>query len=222
MRANLAPSVSLDFLDGYLFRLLQEIAADSGKETGFLDYYASRIDEKIGGLMEYEERVARYLLENYKGWHVVHVGTGIGTLPCVLACNGMTITGIEGYHQRVLSARRIRSAIVDVWPDVGNRYNLIEGRYPQALPFNRCGPASILVFTNVAAGWNAAEEASIIKSMRLFGESLLDLRLFGSVRDREHERAELSRRIASTARSVHQLPDIASHVGAHFARFVFS
>ncbi len=222
MRSNLAPSVSLDFLDGYLFRLLQEIASDGGKESGFLDYYASRLDEKIGGLMEYEERLARHLLDNYNGRRIVHVGTGIGTLPCVLACNGMTVTGIESYHLRVVSAQRIRSAIVDVWPEVDRRYDIIEGRYPQALPFNQCGPDSILVFTNVAAGWNKADEASIIKSMRLFGESILDLRLFGSVRDAQNERTDLFRRIASTAQSAELLPDIAGVAGAHFARFVFS
>ena len=32
MRANLGPLVSLDFLDGYLFRLLQEIATREGLE----------------------------------------------------------------------------------------------------------------------------------------------------------------------------------------------
>lgn len=222
MRSNLAPSVSLDFLDGYLFRLLQEITADSATESGFLDYYASRIHDKIGGLMEYEERLARHLLDHYKGRRVVHVGTGIGTLPCVLACNGMTVTGIESYQLRVASARRIRSAIVDVWPDVDKRYDIIEGRYPQALPFNQCGPGSILVFTNVAAGWNEAEEAAIIKSMRLFDESLLDLRLFGFVRDSETDRADLFHRIASTTQSAQLLPDVAGHVDAHFARFVFS
>jgi hypothetical protein len=58
MKANLTPSVSLDFLDGYLFRLLQEIAADRGVDkSGFFDYYSSRLTGKIGGLREHEERL---------------------------------------------------------------------------------------------------------------------------------------------------------------------
>jgi hypothetical protein len=222
MKANLAPSVSLDFLDGYLFRLLEEIAAGPPEESGFLDYYVSRIKDKIGGLMEYEERLARYLLSNHMNRPVVHAGTGVGTLPCALACNGMSVTAIEGYAPRVVAAQRIRAAIANIWPDVWMRYNIVEGVYPHALSSKHWGPQAILVFTNVASSWTDDEQAAIIRSMRLFGEAILDLRLFGSVRNEERDRMNLFRRIAATAQSAQQLPDVASDVDAHFARFVFS
>src|SRR5262249_17263150 len=81
MGDHLAPAVSLDFLDGYLFRLLQEIAAQEGLEkSGLLNYYGSRIANRIGGLIEYEEGLARYLLNEYPGYRVVHAGMGVGTL----------------------------------------------------------------------------------------------------------------------------------------------
>ncbi len=81
MRVNFGPPVSLDFLDGYLFRLLQEIVSKHGLEdSGFENYYGSRIAEKIGGLIEYEERLARYLLKGYPGRRVVHAGIGVGVL----------------------------------------------------------------------------------------------------------------------------------------------
>ena len=220
MLINLAPPVSLDFLDGYLFRLLQEILAERGAEkSGFFDYYATRVTGKLGGLMEYEERLARYLLAIFAGHHVVHAGTGVGTLPCALACNGMTVTAIEGLHARVESAQRLRCAIVEIWPEVGQRYDIIEGTFPEALPTTQCGPETILVFTNVASAWNEQQETSIIQSMQRFGQAVLDLRLFGHVRNDEADRKELFSRIAATARSAERLPNVGANLDAHYARF---
>lgn len=222
MKNNIAPSVTLDFLDGYLFRLLQEILADRGAEkSGFFDYYATRVTGKLGGLMEYEERLARYLLANFAGRHVVHAGTGVGTLPCAIACNGMTVTAIEGLRTRVESAQRLRVAIVEIWPEVDQRYDIIEGTFPEALPATRCGPETILAFTNVASAWDEQQETSIIHSMQRFGQAVLDLRLFGHVRNEEADRNELFSRIAATARRAERLPDIGANLNAHYARFSF-
>ena len=222
MRVNLAPSVNLDFLDGYLLRLLQEISADKGiEESGFGAYYQARIQQRIGGLIEYEGSLARYLLANFKDRQVVHAGIGIGTLACALACNGMTVTGVESYAARVESARRIRAALVDIWPEIDRRYEIVQGLYPDALTEMNCfGANSILVFTNVAAGWDENALASVIRSMNQFGEVFLDLRLFGSVREQEEERTLLFKRIASSARWAERLPYV-SH-GSHLARFVFA
>src|SRR5262249_40495699 len=138
MRKNLGPSVNLDFLDGYLFRLLQEIAARDGLEqSGFLNYYGYRIANKIGRLIEYEECLARYLLAESSDRRVVHAGMGLGTLACALACNGMTVTGIEAHANRVKSARLLRSALIEIWPEVADRYHIVEGFYPQVLTGKR-------------------------------------------------------------------------------------
>lgn len=257
MRANFGPPVSLDFLDGYLFRLLQEIASKHGLElSGFENYYGHRISEKIGGLIEYEESLARYLLEGYPGRRIVHAGIGVGTLACALACNGMTVAGVEYYPRRVESAHRLRTALIEIWPEVEARYAIIQGTYPQALmpvampvtapapptsrfflpwrrrpersaPAPEPGPArpwfdsnAILIFTNVASGWDEAALASIIETMPRFAEVILDLRLFGSDREDEHDRVALFDRIAAAARSAERLPQLAG--GSQFARFVFA
>ncbi|MDI1283792.1 MAG: hypothetical protein PSV46_05320 [Reyranella sp.] len=254
MRANLGPAVSLDFLDGYLFRLLQEIAGKHGLEdSGFQNYYGSRLTEKIGGLIEYEERLARYLLEGYPGHRVVHAGIGIGVLACALVCKGVTVAGVEYYPKRVASAHYLRAALIEIWPEIEARYEIIEGSYPDALiprdkpapPTSRflrwrrapkppaAAPApgpltrgpwfnsnAILVFTNVASSWSDDKLASIIGSFPRFAEVLLDLRLFGAVRDTDRKCDDLFNRIAAIARSAEQLPELA--IGSHFARFVFT
>lgn len=252
MRANLGPSVSLDFLDGYLFRLLQEIRSRQGLErSGFDNYYDYRLTQKIGGLIEYEESLARHLLEAYPGRRIVHAGIGIGTLACALACNGMTVAGVEYYPKRVASARHLRAALIETWPDVEARYEIIEGTFPQALmpsapaptptprtfrfmPWRRApkpspGPSSagkwldtnaILIFTNVVSTWGDHTQDSIFECLPRFAEVLLDLRLFGKMRETDQERTDLFDRIAATARSAERLPQLAE--GSHFARFVFA
>jgi len=234
MRANLGPSVSLDFLDGYLFRLLQEIAAQEGLEgSGFQNYYGSRLANRIGGLIEYEEHLARHLLRQYSGYRVVHAGMGVGTLACALACNGMTVAGIEAYAARVKSAHRLRSAVIEIWPEVADRYHIIEGLYPQILmekpalawlPWRRStspwlDSSAVLVFTNVVTTWSDETQAAIIDSMPRFAEVFLDLSLFGVIRQEDTERTALFDRIAASARSAERLPELAK--GSHFARFVF-
>jgi hypothetical protein len=240
MRANLGPAVNLDFLDGYLFRLLQEIAGDRGLgRSGFETYYGHRLAEKIGGLIEYEERLARYLLDGYAGRRVVHAGIGIGTLACALACNGMTVAGIEFNRRRVKSAHRLRAAIIEIWPEVEGRYEIIQGVYPTVLtappirtawlPSRRSRPSApsgwldanaILVFTNVAYSWSETVLAAIIDTMPRFAEVLLDLRTFGIVREDDRARTALFERIAASARSAERLPDLADDM--HYARFVFA
>ena len=234
MRANLGPSVSLDFLDGYLFRLLQEIAAQEGLEgSGFQNYYGSRLANRIGGLIEYEEHLARHLLHQYSGYRVVHAGMGVGTLACALACNGMTVAGVEAYAARVKSAHRLRSAVIEIWPEVADRYHIIEGLFPQVLlekpalawlPWRRSTSPwldsnAVLVFTNVVTTWNDETQAAIIEAMLRFAEVFLDLSLFGVMREEDAERTALFDRIAASARSAERLPELAK--GSHFARFMF-
>src|SRR5262249_21076395 len=156
-------------------------------------------------------------------------------LACALACNGMTVAGIENQARRVTSARRLRSAVVEVWPEVADRYHIIRGFYPRVLmdrsasgwlPWRRpalagpwLGAGASLVFTNVSYGWSEEVLADVIDSMQRFAAVILDLRLFGIVREADTERAALFDRIAGAARSAERLPALSS--GSHFARFVF-
>jgi hypothetical protein len=217
MRKNLGPTVDLNFLDGYLFHLMQQIANDRGMNaSGFAGYYDARIKQRIGALAEYDGDIARYLLERGTK-RVVHAGMGIGALACALACNGVSVVGVEASDARIASARRIRDAAVEIWPDI--RYDIVHGLFPEALA-GQSFVDSTLLFTNVGAGWDDAMLDRVISSMANFGEVFLDLRLFGSKRDEEADRAALFERIAKSARGAERLLHVSS--GVYLARFAFA
>lgn len=217
MRKNLGPPVDLNFLDGYLFHMMQQIANDHGVDaSGFAGYYDARIKQRVGGLAEYDADIARYLLE-LKTKRVVHAGMGIGTLSCALACNGVAVVGVEANDARIASARLIKDAAVEIWPDI--RYDVVHGLFPEALA-GQSFVDSTLLFTNVGAGWDDAMLQRVVSSMSNFGEVFLDLRLFGSRRDEEADRAALFELIAKSARGAERLPHVSN--GVYLAHFDFA
>jgi hypothetical protein len=217
MRKNLSPAVDLNFLDGYFFHMIQQIAKERGLEdSGLYNFYGARIKARAGGLAEYDEDLARYLLAR-KTKRVVHAGIGIGTLACALACNGIAVVGVEANERRLVSARLVRDAVIEIWPEI--KYEIVEGFFPEALS-GRSFVDSTLLFTNVGAGWDDAALERVICSMSNFAEVLLDLKLFGSERHDEESRAALFDRVAKSARWAERLP----HVAFNFdlARFIFA
>jgi hypothetical protein len=222
MRANLAPNyASADFLDGYLYRLIQEVRDEHGiEDSGLLNYYGQRIAAHLGGLAEYEQALGLHLLSAFKERPVVHAGIGVGTLASFLAVNGMRIAGVEASAKRIALAKEIRSALIRAWPEVEDRYEILGGFYPNALEGTSWPPPhSILLFTNAAFTWTTEQTDAIIRSMRQYDDVFLNLRLFGSLRPEDADRTELFDRLAADARWAERLPHIAK--GEHFARFVF-
>jgi len=196
---------------------MQQIAHDQGVDaSGFVGYYDARIKQRIGGLAEYDYDIARYLLQ-FRVARVVHAGMGIGTLSCALACNGVSVVGVEASAARIASARLIKDAAVEIWPSIS--YDIVYGLFPDAL-LGRSFTDYTLLFTNVGSGWDNTVLERVISSMVSFGEVLLDLRLFGSVREAEADRVALFERIANSARWAERLPHVSSRI--HLARFVFA
>lgn len=217
MRRNLSPAVDLNFLDGYLFRLIQQLANERGlEESGLYNYYGGRITSRLGGLSEHDEGLARHLLAR-ETKRVVHAGIGIGTLSCALACNGVAVVGIEAEKRRAATARLVKDAVTEIWPDI--RYEVVEGFFPDVLA-GKSFVDSTLVFTNVAASWDDAALERVIGSMVNFGDVFLDLKVFGSTRLDEASRDVLFERIAKSARSAERLPHVAINVD--LAHFVFA
>lgn len=222
MRRNLAAnSVNADFLDGYLFRLLQQIRDEKGlDESGLFDYYGARIDRRLGGMLEYEHTLGQYILDNFKGRPVVHAGMGVGMLASFLAVNGMRIAGIDTEPKRIVTANKIRSALISIWPEVEGNYEILGGFYPDIVEHTKWpSRQGVLVFTNVANAWSSAQTDAILRSLLQYGDVVLDLRCFGIKRTEEADLTELFNRLAAKARAAKRLPHIDE--GYHYAHFVF-
>jgi hypothetical protein len=142
----------------------------------------------------------------------------------------MEILGIEQHPQRVQSAHQLRAAVARTWPQVGERYRIVKGTFPSALTGSRgWGPwrsgieetnrDAILVFTNVGNAWGDQLEAEILKMLAEYAEVILDLRLFGAIRDEESERMALFDRIAAGARQAEHVPAFSGQM--HMAHFSF-
>lgn len=217
MRSNISSTgpLSIAFIDGFIFRFIQEFYLGEGEEgSGLGNFYAFRLNNHVGGLQDYEGSIFEYLVQQFKGnpW-LVHVGIGIGSLPTLLAATGHEVIGVEGDRKRVRLARQLREAIRQIWPKVANLYNLIDEYYPAALnklPPIPEGRTSVLIFTNFGTTRSDEEIDSVISTFTHFEHVILDLRTFcgtfESAPAREQLRARVLARGFEEVRPIHATP----------------
>lgn len=205
MRQNIAPDAAglTAFLDGYILHFLQtRLAAGDPAETGLYAYYAARVTQRLGGLLDYEVEVAEFVLRSFAPDRpVVHVGIGIGTTTALLAARGRKVAGVEADARRTANARLLRDDLAAVLPNVAGNYVLAEGRFPEILQGlgeqGFVGRDSVVLFTNFGATLPHAVEEGIIQACVAFGDLVLDLRLFGRSREDAAEREALLSRIVA-------------------------
>jgi hypothetical protein len=211
--------INIDFLDGYILCMINDIATGEGvTASGLFDFYAARISNRCGGLSEYDEKIVDYILAHCRGQKIVEVGAGIGTLSIALALNGVTVLAVEYNLLRARIANRLRAALLGPFPELGPRYEIVFGPYPEMLEgTNWYGPDVTVVFTNLVGGWDDERTSLAIEHSRACGEAILDLRLFGISREDPSDRQALFDRIASQAKKAERL----SGLGGDYARFRF-
>jgi len=222
MRRNLVPGkIGIDFLDGYIFSEMNDLLMSEGMDaSGLYRYYTMRLDGRLGGILEYEHDLANYVIEHCQGRRIVEIGAGLGELPIILALNGMKSAGVEFNEGRQRAGRRVRERAVNCFPEVGEHYEFIAGGYPEALVDTAwTGPDVTLLFTNVIASWDRARTEAIDAFFPQVGEVILELRMFGVLRDEEAARQQLFDEIARYAKSAERLPELSPAM--HFARFTF-
>jgi hypothetical protein len=151
------------------------LGAMGADEGGLYNYYAYRVE--IGeGLLQYEQALLGYLADRER---IFHAGIGIGTLTIALANAGVECVGFESDRKRFLAASEARAALLRQ----GGRYELRPAYFPYGLIRADDPARSTLLFTNVASSWDEAQTALAIEAIGWFGETILDLRLFGAVRE---------------------------------------
>jgi hypothetical protein len=209
----------LPFLNGYLFREMVSMLRAGGPEsTGLYSYYKARIEREQSALSGYDLILYSYMLERFsrEDRQIVHAGIGLGTLASALAQGGFMVVGIESDERRFQAANRLRAALLEAWPCAADRYTLIFGEFPGVLDdTDWTTTKSILVFTNCGAGWSDQLTANIISQFSLFGDVILDSRLFGRVRDEAEERDTLMRQIEEAGLVAIPIPETAA-LGAFY------
>jgi hypothetical protein len=213
---------TLSFLDGYLYRVMIEMLRSEGtKESGLYEFYQARIEQERHALSGYDRILVDYLLTNFDaGKHrVVHAGIGVGTLTCALAVAGFRIAGLERDRGRTIAASRVRSAVLERWPAVEERYQLMPASFPEAvIGTDWIGDRTVLVFTNCGSDWPEELVDSIIDLFPGVGGAILDARLFGKIRNSEEERQALVARIQGRGLAAKPLPET-NRLGAYYFHF---
>lgn len=202
----------LEFLDGYLFRVMVDILKSEGAAAGLYGYYVARIE---GGyaLSNYDRVLYKFILAHFdrQKRRIVHAGIGLGTLTSILSQTGYTVAGIEWDDARRRAAGRVRDALVQAWPSVAERYELMGGEYPTVLAGTPwMTPETVLVFTNCGAGWSEELTDRIITSFLSVGDVILDARLFGKTREAPVERDDLVKRIEAQGLTVTKIAETPS------------
>lgn len=213
---------ALSFLDGYLYRVMSEmLRSDGTQESGLYEFYKARIEQERYALSGYDRIVLDYLAANFDNdkHRVLHAGIGVGTLACALALSGFKVAGLERDRGRTIAASRVRSAIIERWPSIEERYQLMPGTFPTTVAgTDWIGERTVLVFTNCGAGWSDDFTNEIIDLFPSFRGVVLDVRLFGEVRDSEEQRQILLSRIQSRGLTASPLPET-ERLGAYYYHF---
>lgn len=213
---------ALSFLDGYLYRVMIEMLRSEGtQESGLYDYYKARIEQERHALSGYDRILLGYLSANFDSseQRVLHAGIGVGTLACALALAGFKVAGLERDRGRTIAASRVRSAVIDRWPVIEERYQLMPGTFPATVNgTDWIGDRTILVFTNCGAGWSEEFTDEIIDLFPSVCGTILDARLFGKVREGEEERQALVARIQGRGLTAKPLPET-NRLNAYYFHF---
>lgn len=196
---------------------MQMLKSEGPDASGMFEFYESRIEKNRTALSNYDRALLDYVETHFKRQdrHIVHAGTGLGTLPCALALSGYKVTGVEQDGRRFRAAQRVRLSLLDAWPDIADRYELVSGQFPGVLQGTPAlGPQTVLIFTNCGAGWSDELTAHVIQTFLNLGDTILDLRLFGRVRDSEDERQRLLDTIFG--KQLHGTPIKTSPAGTYY------
>ena len=215
-------AAALSFLDGYLYRVMVEMLRSEGtQESGLYDFYKARIEQERYALSGYDRLLLGYLSANFDAdkQKVLHAGIGVGTLACALALAGFKVAGLERDRGRTIAASRVRSAVIERWPAIEERYQLMPGTFPTTfIGSDWIDNRTILVFTNCGSDWPEELTNSIIDLFPSFCGVVLDARLFGKVRDSEDEQQALVSRIQGRGLTATPLPET-NRLGAYYFHF---
>jgi tRNA1(Val) A37 N6-methylase TrmN6 len=166
-----------------LDRLATEAIAARVGELGIEDsgagpHYAT-LAQRGSVLPRYDIRAAAILLARFGGSHAVdEIGTGIGTLPLLLAALGIQARGIEHSRRRYEACLAVAAHVETCWkkPPL-TPHGFLLGRFPDCVAEEDLSDR-LAVVTDFTFNATEDERRRLIQGLRRYGAVLLDLDRF--------------------------------------------
>lgn len=136
----------------------------------------------------------RSQLSNLRSYH--EIGSGLGTLPLMLAHDGFAAVGIERDERRHLTALAISRELSTEFPQVEQNCRLIGAAFPDAVADLDVSD-SVAIFTDFVSSQAAADYIRLCRTLSRYRYVLLDLQRFCKKRDSEAEQDQLVEELAS-------------------------
>lgn len=124
------------------------------------------------------------------------IGSGLGTLPLMLAYDGFAAVGIERDERRHLTALAISRELSKEFPQVEQNCRLIGAAFPDAVADLDVSD-SIAIFTDFVSSQPAGDYIRLCRTLSRYRYVLLDLQRFCEKRDYKAEQDQLVEELAS-------------------------
>ena len=177
-------------------RVLRERIALVGIDrSGAYDHYNLQLSRGFP-IPSYEVALldlVRQRLPDLRSYH--EIGSGLGTLPFMLAHDGFAAVGVERDERRHLTATAILRELADRVPHIESNCRLIWAAFPDAVADIDVSE-SMAIFTDFVSTQAAEELSRIYEALGRYRYVLLDLQRFCRKRETSAEQQELIRELA--------------------------
>ena len=133
-------------------------------------------------------KFVRERLPKLRSYH--EIGSGLGTLPLMLACDNLTAVGVERDEKRHLTALAILRELSDAVPQVEGNCRLIGGSFPDVVS-DLDVSESLAILTDIVATQTPRDAARFGHALARYRYVVMDLQRFCTKRDSAEEQDRL-------------------------------
>ena len=133
-------------------------------------------------------KFVRERLPKLRSYH--EIGSGMGTLPLMLACENLTAVGVERDEKRHLTALAILRELSDAVPQVEGNCRLIGGSFPDVVS-DLDVSESLAILTDIVATQTPRDAARFGHALARYRYVVMDLQRFCTKRDSAEEQDRL-------------------------------
>ncbi|MGE5268584.1 MAG: hypothetical protein ACM3JG_02805 [Thiohalocapsa sp.] len=159
--------------------------------SGAYDHYHYKLQHGFP-IPSYEVAIVKLVREKFPDLVSYHeIGSGLGTLPFMLALEGFAAVGVERDERRHLTATAILAELQAQAPSIETNCRLIWAPFPEAIA-DMDVSGSMAILTDFVATHSPAEFARICRELGRYRYVLLDLQRFVDKRDAGPDQQEVT------------------------------